>query len=143
MFAKNRRGTIQLSALTVACAALGIAAVRFVEVIFGHVAVDWVDVAYVALLTPLTVGALAGVLALIISTLDAAHYGRAGAKRWAVVGLGFGLWWGIAAHLLPPFDSLIVDRLARGVLQVGGALWLYWLMFKILPPLSGERVSDD
>ncbi len=143
MFAKTRRGTIQLSALTVACAALGIAAVRLAEVLVGHVTVDWVDVAYVALLTPLTVGALAGVLALIISTLDAAHYGRAGAKRWAAIGLGFGLWWGAASHLLPPFDSLIIDRIVRGVLQLGGALWLYWLMFKLLPPTSDERTSDD
>lgn len=148
MFAKNRRGTIQLSALTVACAAFSIAVVRLVEVILGHVSVDWVDVLYVALLTPLTVGALAGVLTLIISTLDESHYGRAGAKRWAVIGLGFGLWWGAASHLLPAFDSLIVDRLVRGALQLGGALWLYWLMFKLLPPRivslnADERVSDD
>lgn len=148
MFEKNRRGAITLSAITVGSAALGIALVRLIEALTGRLNVDWIDAVYIALLTPLTVGVVSGLLALIISTLDATHYGRAGAVRWAAVGIGFGVWWGVASHLLPPFESVLVERIVRGVLQISIALWLYWLMFKALPPrvtLSEpvERITPD
>jgi hypothetical protein len=81
-------------------------------------------------------------LSVVINTLDARHYGRAGARRWLMLGVGFGLWWTLAARLLPDFDSYLVARAVHGILQVGCALWLYWLAFRIFAPQDSLAVPE-
>lgn len=142
----SRRGARTMGAILVGSGVVALAALRLIEFVAseGGRAVDdlALNVAAELVLLPL-VGGIAVLLAAgVIRSLSPAHYGKPGAIRWALVGFGFGIWWGLAGRALPPLEPAVLDRLLRGGLQVGGLLWLYWLAFHILPPLDAPPPPD-
>jgi hypothetical protein len=139
---KSRRGALIMSLTAVLPVVIILAGARVIEWLAGGARTD--DTLAVSLLAeacflPFATLLVTTLLSVVIGALDARHYGQVAARRWLVIGVGFGLWWTLAARLLPEFDVFLVGRAVHGVLQVGCALWLYWLAFRVFPPQIAAR----
>jgi len=134
---KSRRGALIMSLTAVLPVVIILAGARVIEWLAGGARTD--DTLATSLLAeacflPFATLLVTTLLSVIIGALDARHYGQGAAPRWLIIGVGFGLWWTLAARLLPEFEVYLVGRAVHGVLQIGCALWLYWLTFRVFPP---------
>lgn len=143
---KTRRAALLMSVSAVLPAVIVLGVFRVVEWLLGGAPVNdevIFSVAAEACFLPFIVMIVTTLLAVMIGALDARHYGQAAARRWILIGAGFGAWWAAAARLLPDFDSYLTMRVVQSLLQVGCALWLYWLAFRMFPPRVSPENSED
>jgi hypothetical protein len=145
-YRKTRQRAVSLSLTAVLSAVLVLALSSGIEFLLNGAALtepQVFDLLAALVLSPLLVGIPALLLTLVLLGLDEDHFGRGARFRWALTGLLFGLVWAVASRLLPDIASPIVSRLLAGALQVAAALWVYWLVFRVVPPLPLDESSGE